>query len=63
MNPLEIIQAASIGINALLQLIGSIKAQSGLTDEQIAEQFTAHGEATKTAIKGYLEALNTPPAA
>lgn len=51
------INVAIIGINALLQEIANLKSQSGLTDDQIADQFAAHGAATKAAISGYLANL------
>lgn len=57
MDPLVVIQAAAFGINALLDVIGKLKSQSGLTDEQIAAQFESHGTATQAAIAGYLKNL------
>ena len=59
MGAVEIIQAASIGINALLGLIAKFRGQSGMTDDQIAALFDVHGPETTAAIKGYLAAL--PP--
>lgn len=60
MDPVAIINASAIGINALLSIIANVKAESGLTDDQIAAMFAQHGEATRVAIAGYLAAL--PPA-
>jgi hypothetical protein len=57
LDPIAIINAAAIGINALLQLIGNIRAQSGLTDDQIMASFDQHQPETKAAIAGYLTAL------
>lgn len=57
MDPLEAVNAAGIAINALLKLVTMIKAQNGLTDDQILEQFSAHGDETKAVIAGYLAAL------
>jgi hypothetical protein len=57
MDPVAIINASAIGINALLSIIANVKAESGLTDDQIAAMFAQHGEATRVAIAGYLAAL------
>lgn len=57
LDPVAIINAAAIGVNALLSIIGNLKAQAGLTDDQIAEMFASHGDATKAAIAGYLANL------
>lgn len=54
---LAAINVATIGINALLQEIANIKAQAGLTDEQLADALKSHGQATQDAIAGYLAAL------
>lgn len=56
-DPVAIINAAAIGVNALLSVIANLKAESGLTDDQIAALFTQHGAATQAAIQGYLDAL------
>lgn len=48
---------AATGIKALLEVIGNLKAQHGLTDDQIMTRFADHGEATKAAIAGYLQSL------
>lgn len=58
MGAVAIIQAASVGIGALLQVIAKAKSASGLTDEQIMEEFQQHDQATQQAIAGYL--ANTP---
>lgn len=56
----EIIQLATVGISALLQVVGKIKATSGMTDDQIMAAAQAANDAAGDAIKGYLAAL--PPA-
>lgn len=61
MDYVALIQAAAVGINALLGLIAKLRANSGLTDDQIAALFDQHGPETTAAIQGYLAAL--PPAA
>lgn len=57
MDPNLIIGLASAGINAALEIIAHVKAQSGLTDDQIMAAFNDHAPATKAAIAGYLAAL------
>lgn len=59
-DPVQTINAAVIGINALLQVIANLRAQTGLTDDQLADMFKAHGQETHDAIQGYLSSL--PPA-
>lgn len=59
MEPVQIINAAVIGINALLQVISNLKAQAGLTDEQLAAMLEQHGSATTDAIKGYLASIES----
>lgn len=56
-DPVQTINAAVIGINALLQVIANLRAQSGLTDDQLADMFKQHGQATHDAIAGYLANL------
>lgn len=57
MNPITTINAAIIGVNALLEVITHLKGEAGLSDDELAAMFAAHGEATKSAIAGYLAAL------
>lgn len=59
MEPVQIINAAVIGINALLQVISNLKSQAGLTDEQLAAMLEQHGVATTDAIKGYLASIES----
>lgn len=54
------------GLNAILSLIGSIRSQSGMTDEQIlaAAQTTVGANDTLYAtLKAHLAANPVPPAA
>lgn len=57
MDPVGIINASVIGINALLQVIANLRAQSGLTDDQLADLFKQHGQQTHDAIQQYLANL------
>jgi hypothetical protein len=54
---LEIINLAGVGINSLLKVIGNLRGQSGMSDDQIMALFEAHSPETKAAIQGYLDAL------
>jgi hypothetical protein len=54
---LEIIQLASVGINALLGVIEKAKASAGLTDDEVMAEFQQHSAATQQALAGYLAGL------
>lgn len=57
MKPDEIIKLAATGINALLQILGNLRAEQGLTDDQIMAAVATHGADTQSAIAGYLAGL------
>lgn len=57
MTPEEIIQLASVGISAGLQIIAKLKARHGLTDSQVLDAAATEDDATTQAISGYLKAL------
>lgn len=53
MDPNKAIQLGLLALNATLQLIGEIKAQSGMTDDQIlahAQTVTAGNDADYAAL-------------
>lgn len=57
MDPIEIVNAAAIGVNALFEIIANIKLEAGMSDDQIMEAFKSHSDSTRSAIQGYLTSL------
>jgi hypothetical protein len=62
MNPADIMNLALTGLNAILQLVSSIKAQHGLTDDEILAQAKAITAGNDDAYNAIVAALQ-PPAA
>jgi hypothetical protein len=61
MNPADIMNLALTGLNAILQLVASIKAQHGLTDDQVLAQAKVITAGNDDAYNAIVAAL-TPPA-
>jgi hypothetical protein len=59
MDPISIIGEAIAGINAIVNIIHGIKAQNGLTDDQILAAADAQTTANTALIKQLLAGL--PP--
>lgn len=57
MDANQIIELATDGIEAALKIIASVKAQSGMSDDEIIAAAQTENDASKAAITNYLAAL------
>ena len=62
MDPNAIVNLALIALNGILQLIGSIRGQGGVTDDTIAAQVQTITQGNDTAYAAIMAALNPPKA-
>lgn len=60
MDPNAIVNLALIALNGILQLIASVKGQSGITDDQIAAQVQSVTQGNDAAYAAIMAALNPP---
>lgn len=63
MDPVSIVNLALVALNGILSLIGEVRSQGGLTDDQIlaqAQQITAGNDQAYAAIVAALKPP-TPP--
>ncbi len=60
MDPTAMVNLALVALNGILQLIGNIKGQGGLTDDQIAAQVATVTAGNDTAYTAMMAALNPP---
>lgn len=56
-STIRTIDAISIAVGALFEELASLRSEAGLSDDELMARFSQHGDATKTAIAGYLAAL------
>jgi len=61
MDPNALIQLALAALNAILSVIGQIKSQGGLTDDQIAAQVQTLTQGNDQAYAAMIAALNITP--
>ena len=61
MNPVTIVQASFHALDGILKIISEIRAQGGMTDDEIMAHAQASGPANAALIKQYMDGL--PPAA
>lgn len=62
MDPNAIVNLALIALNGILQLIGSIRGQGGVTDDALAAQVQTITQGNDAAYASIMAALNPPKA-
>lgn len=61
MTPATVLQAIALGeagVTSILQLVASIKAQSGFTDDQLLEEALKQDQATRDRVDAFLQRVN-----
>ena len=63
MDPNALVNLALVALNGILALIGEIRGQGGVTDDQIAAQVQQITQGNDTAYAAIMAALNPTPKA
>jgi hypothetical protein len=61
MDPNALVNLALVALNGILALIGEIRGQGGITDDQIAAQVQQITQGNDTAYAAIMAALNPAP--